>query len=111
MQNKGEVIIYEMPDGQTSIDVKLENDTVWLTQEQMANLFDKSKSTVNEHIKNIYRESELLEHDTMRKFGISEFPDKPTNFYSLDVIISVGYSVMPNREIQLKHKVKSILIS
>jgi hypothetical protein len=102
MQNKGEIIIYEMPDGQTTIDVKLENDTVWLTQEQMANLFDKSKSTVNEHIKNIYRESELLEHDTMRKFGISEFPDKPTNFYSLDVIISVGYRVKSTRGTQFR---------
>jgi prophage maintenance system killer protein len=102
MQNKGEVIIYEMPDGQTSIDVKLENDTVWLTQEQMANLFDKSKSTVNEHVKNIYRESELIEHDTMRKFGISEFPDKPTNFYNLDVIISVGYRVKSTRGTQFR---------
>ena len=102
MQNTGEVIIYEMPDGQTAIDVKLENDTVWLTQEQMANLFDKAKSTVNEHIKNIYRESELLEDDTRRKFGNSEFPDKPTNFYNLDVIISVGYRVKSTRGTQFR---------
>jgi prophage maintenance system killer protein len=102
MQNTGEIIIYEMPDGQAAIDVKLENDTVWLSQEQMANLFNKAKSTVNEHIKNIYKEGELLEHETKSKFGNSEFPDKPTSFYSLDVIISVGYRVKSTRGTQFR---------
>ncbi|MCS3796397.1 RhuM family protein [Niastella sp. OAS944] len=102
MQNKGEVIIYEMPDGQAAIDVKLENDTVWLTQEQMAELFGKSKKTVSEHIKNIYGENELLEMETKRKSGISGFSDKPTSFYSLDVIISVGYRVKSARGTQFR---------
>jgi hypothetical protein len=57
----------------------------------MAELFDKSKSTINEHIQHIYSESELILEETMRKFGISEFSTKPTNYYNLDVIISVGY--------------------
>ena len=59
----------------------------------MAILFGKAKSTINEHIKNIYAEKELLESETMRKFGISEFSTKPINYYNLDVIISVGYRV------------------
>ncbi len=67
-------------DGVTKVDVTFEDETVWLTQEQMAELFQKSKSTINEHIRNIYTEGELQEQDTMRKFGNSEFSTKPTNF-------------------------------
>ena len=59
----------------------------------MAELFDKAKSTINEHIKNIYEEKELEELNTLRKFGNSEFSTKPTNYYNLDMIISVGYRV------------------
>ena len=58
-------------------------------QDQMADLFEKSKSTINEHIQNVYDEKELILEQTMRKFGISEFSTKPTNYYNLDVIISV----------------------
>jgi hypothetical protein len=86
-------LIYQTEDGKTKIETRLENETVWLTQEQMSELFQKSRSTINEHIKNIYDENELQEIDTMRKFGNSEFSTKPTNFYNLDVIISVGYRV------------------
>lgn len=92
-ENQGEIIIYQTDDGQNRIDVRLENETVWLTQEQMASLFGKSKSTINEHIRNIFEEGELQESLVVRKFGISEFSTKPTNFYNLDVIISVGYRV------------------
>jgi len=60
--------------------VRLEEDTVWLNQDQMAELFEKSKSTINEHIKKIYEEKELAETLTMRKFGISEFAADPTSF-------------------------------
>ena len=87
------ITIYETEDGQTRLQVKIEGETVWLTQDQMAELFEKSKSTINEHIKNIYEEKELVEGQTMRKFGNSEFSTKPTNCYNLDVIISVGYRV------------------
>ncbi len=93
MDNKGNIVIYQTDDGKNKIDVKLENDTVWLTQDQMALLFDKAKSTINEHIQNIFDEKELQEALVMRKFGNSEFSTKPTNFYNLDVIISVGYRV------------------
>jgi hypothetical protein len=73
--------------------VRLEEETVWLTQDQMAALFGKAKSTINEHIKNIYDEQELEETATMKKFGNSEFQQKAFNYYSLDVIISIGYRV------------------
>jgi len=88
-----EILIYQNPDGHIKIDVRLEEETVWLTQDQMAALFGKSKSTINEHIKNVYEENELEEFSTMKKFGISEFQQKAFNYYSLDVIISVGYRV------------------
>ena len=88
-----EILIYQNPDGNIKIDVRLEDETVWLTQDQMASLFGKAKSTLNEHIKNIYEEQELVEASTMKKFGISEFQQKAPNFYNLDVIISVGYRV------------------
>lgn len=88
-----EIILYTTEDGLTKVDVKLENETVWLTIEQMSQLFNKSRSTINEHILNIYTENELIESETMRKIGISDFSTKPTNYYNLDVIISVGYRV------------------
>ena len=84
-----ELILYTTEDGVTKVDVTFVDETVWLTQEQMADLFQKSKSTINEHIKNIYLDGELNENSTMRKFGNSEFSTKPTNYYNLDMIISV----------------------
>ena len=96
------IVFYKTEDGSTKVSVKIDDDTVWLTQEQMAELFDKAKSTINEHIKNIYLEGELKESDTMRKFGNSEFSTKPTNYYNLDVIISVGYRVKSLRGTQFR---------
>jgi hypothetical protein len=88
-----ELLIYQAPDGKIQIDVRLEEETVWLTQEHMAQLFGKAKSTINEHIKNIFSEGELHEDEVVKKFGNSEFQQKAPNFYNLDVIISVGYRV------------------
>lgn len=88
-----EVIIYKNDEGIANISVRVENETVWLTIEQMSELFNKSRSTINEHILNIYKEKELIEEETVRKIGNSDFSTKPTNFYNLDVIISVGYRV------------------
>ena len=88
-----EILIYQNPDGLIKIDVRLEEETVWLTQDQMATLFGKAKSTINEHIKNIFDEKELEEVLSLKKFGISEFQQKAPNYYNLDVIISVGYRV------------------
>lgn len=88
-----EILIYQTQDGKTKIETKLQDETVWLTIEQMSELFQKSRSTINEHILNIYKENELSQDDSMRKIGNSDFSTKPTNYYNLDVIISVGYRV------------------
>ena len=95
-------LLYKTADNKVSINVQIQDETVWLTQEQMAELFSKSKPTINEHIKNIYTEKELSEEATMRKFGNSEFSTKPTNYYNLDVIISVGYRVKSLRGTQFR---------
>lgn len=87
------IIIYQTEDGNIKIETRLEDETVWLTIDQMAELFQKSRSTINEHILNIYEEKELDTEQSMRKIGISDFSTKPTNYYNLDVIISVGYRV------------------
>ncbi|MEA3329142.1 MAG: RhuM family protein [Nanoarchaeota archaeon] len=93
MTKNSEIIIFKTADEKVSINVVMENETVWLTIDQMANLFNKSKSTINEHILNIYKEKELIKDETLRKIGNSDFSTKPTNYYNLDVIISVGYRV------------------
>ncbi|NDP28708.1 MAG: virulence RhuM family protein [Flavobacterium sp.] len=91
--NTGEILIYQNQEGNVKVDVRLEEETVWLTQDQMALLFGKAKSTINEHIKNIFEEKELQEAACMHKFGISEFQQKAPNYYNLDVVISIGYRV------------------
>jgi len=73
---QSDIVIFKTDDEKIKIDVWFENETVWLTQEQMATLFEKAKSTINEHIKNVYEEKELEEATTMKKFGISEFQQK-----------------------------------
>jgi len=97
-----DLLIYQAPDGTIKIDVRLEHETVWLTQEDMAQLFGKAKSTINEHIKNIFAEGELQESDVTKKFGISEFQQKAPNFYNLDVIISVGYRVRSQQGVRFR---------
>lgn len=100
--NTGEILIYQNQDGNIKIDVRLEQETVWLTQEQMALLFGKAKSTINEHIKNIFEEGELNEALSLHKFGISEFQQKVPNYYNLDVVISVGYRVKSQQGTQFR---------
>lgn len=74
---KGEIVIYQSEEGRVSVDVLFQDETVWLPIEQMSILFGKSRSTINEHILNIYKEGELSEADTVRKIGISDFSTKP----------------------------------
>lgn len=95
-------LLYKTIDNKVSINVQIQDETVWLTQEQMAELFGKSKKTISEHIRNIYLEGELTELATMRKSGNSGFSTKPTNYYNLDVIISVGYRVKSLRGTQFR---------
>ena len=100
--NTGEILIYQNQEGNIKIDVRLEEETVWLTQDQMAMLFGKAKSTINEHILNIYAENELVEDASIRKIGISDFSTKPTNHYNLDIVISVGYRVKSRQGTQFR---------
>ena len=99
---KSEIVIYKSEDGSIKVDVLFEDETVWLTIDQMSTLFGKSRSTINEHILNVYAEGELSEEDTIRKIGNSDFSTKPTNFYNLDVIISVGYRVKSKQGTQFR---------
>ncbi|WP_269223433.1 virulence RhuM family protein [Flavobacterium sp. IMCC34518] len=95
MDNTGEILIYQNQEGNIKIDVRLEEETVWLTQAQLCDLFQKSKATISEHIKNVFEEGELIENAVVRKFRTTAADGKnyDTNFYSLDIIISVGYRV------------------
>lgn len=102
-ENKtGEIVIFKTADDKVSIDVRFEGETVWLTIDDMASLFEKSRSTINEHILNIFEEGELEKENVVRKIGNSDFSTKPTNYYNLDVIISVGYRVKSLRGTQFR---------
>ncbi len=112
--SKGEVILYKSQDGTVAIDVKLEEETVWLNQKQMATLFDKDVRTVNEHIKNIYKERELEKNPTIRNFRIVQKEGKRTitraiDFYNLDIVISVGYRIKSKRGTQFRIWANKIL--
>lgn len=101
MELNDKIVIYCTADGQTSIDVKLEDETVWLSANQMANLFDRDEKTIRKHINNVFSEGELeKENNThfLRVDGVKQ----PVAFYSLDVIISVGYRVKSQRGTQFR---------
>ncbi|MFZ4570194.1 MAG: RhuM family protein [Bacteroidales bacterium] len=99
--NNGEIIIYQNPEGNIKVDVRLEDETVWLSQDQMSVLFGKARTTITEHIQNIFNEGELDEQVVCREFRHTtqhgaiqgKTQDKPVKCYNLDVIISVGYRV------------------
>lgn len=95
MEQESDILIYQSDDGVTRIETRLENETVWLTQAQMAELFQKGRTTITEHIQHIFEEGELEEKSVCRKFRhtASDGKEYLTTFYNLDVIISVGYRV------------------
>ena len=97
-----EIAIFKTDSEDINVEVIFEDETVWLTQEQMAQMFEKAKSTINEHIKHIFEEGELEEAVVVKKFGNSEFQQKAHNYYNLDVIISVGYRVKSLRGTQFR---------
>ena len=107
-QEKYEIVKFVDNGFELEVNVSPKEDTVWLTQDQMAELFQKTKSTINEHIKNAYAEGEL-NVGTMKKFGISEFSKKPTNCYNLDVVISIGYRVKSPRGVLFRKWATSVL--
>ena len=100
MSNNNQIIIYQTADNQTQIDVHMENETVWLTQAQMAELFQKDRTVISRHIRNVFNEGELEEQSTCAKFahmGNDGLQQYETVMYNLDVIISVGYRVKSQR--------------
>lgn len=101
MENKGEVIIYQGESGKSQIEVHLDEETVWLTQQQMTTLFERDQSVISRHIRNIFKEGELDEKSNMHFLHIAN-SDKPVAFYNLDVIISVGYRVNSKRGTQFR---------
>lgn len=104
MENNSQIIIYQTEKGETKLEVRLENETVWLTQMQLAELFQKNRVTITEHIGNIFKEGELQEDSVCRKFRLTAPDGKSydTAFYNLDVIISVGYRVKSQRGTQFR---------
>ena len=108
------IVIYQTEDGKTQLDVKLENETVWLTQAQLVLLFDSSKANVSEHIKHIYEDGELAADSTVRKFRTVQTEGKRqvgrnVTYYNLDLIISLGYRVNTKRGIQFRQWATSVL--
>ena len=107
MENKGEIIIYKGEGEQIQIDVRLEEETVWLTQRQMVELFNSSKANVSEHIKAVFTEGELEPNSTVRNFRTvqnegNRIITRNMDYYNLDVIISVGYRVKSKRGTQFR---------
>lgn len=100
----GEILIYQSPDGKTRIDVRLEDDTVWLTQAQMSELFQTTKQNVSLHLKNLFEEKELADNSVVKDYLTTAQDGKNylTKSYNLDVIISVGYRVRSNRGTQFR---------
>ncbi len=96
-----EILIYQTEDGKTNIQTRLENETVWLTQEQIGELFQRDRSVITKHIGNIFKEGELDEKSNVQNLHISG-SDRPVKFYNLDVIISVGYRVKSLRGTQFR---------
>ena len=92
---RGEFLVYQTEDGNVKLDVRLQNETVWLTQQMMAELFQTTKQNIGQHLKNIFSEGELLEDAVVKKFFTTAGDGKKykTNFYNLDTTISVGYRV------------------
>jgi prophage maintenance system killer protein len=104
----GEVIVYQAPDGQVRVDVRLERETVWLTQAQMVELFGRDQSVISRHVRNVFAAGELPAEGNMQKMHIGS-ADKPTALYSLDVIISVGYRVKSTRGVQFRQWATRVL--
>lgn len=108
MDNHGDMLIYQTEDGLTKIDVSFENDTVWLSKNQMAELFQRDRSVISKHIKNVFDEGELSPESSVQNLHIAN-SDKPVDFYNLDVIISVGYRVKSRRGVQFRMWATNIL--
>ena len=113
MENRGEIILYQ-PDSEVRLEVRLENETVWLTQAQIVELFQSSKANISEHIKNIYGQEELDESSTVRDFRTvrqegRRYVERVLTYYNLDAIISIGFRVNSKRGIQFRQWANKVL--
>ena len=111
---ENKIIIYQTEDGQTQIDVRLENETVWLTQAQMAELFQTDRTSIVRHINNIYKDEELVRESTCAKIAQVQSEGKRSvkrtiPFFNLDMIISVGYRVNSKRGVRFRQWANRIL--
>jgi hypothetical protein len=113
--DKGQILLYKTPDGESRVEVRLQNETVWLSLDQMAELFQRNKSTISRHIKNVFEEGELQPEATVAKFatvvnrGIRGQVEDQIVFYNLDMIISVGYRVHSYRGVQFRQWATAVL--
>lgn len=105
---ENKIVIYQTEDGQTQIDVRLENDTVWLNTNQMSILFDREESNIRRHIINVFKEGELVKENNVHFLHVDGVK-KPVPFYTLDVIISVGYRVKSQRGVRFRQWANKIL--
>ena len=113
MEQQGEIILYQ-PDESVRMEVRIEDETVWLTQAQIVELFQSSKANISEHLKNIYKSEELIQSSTVRNFRTvrqegNRQITRNLEYYNLDVIISVGYRVNTKRGIQFRQWANKIL--
>ena len=113
MEKRGEIILYQ-PDGEVKLEVRLEEETVWLTQAQIVELFQSSKANISEHIKNIYEQGELDESSTVRDFRTvrqegRRYVERVLTYYNLDAIISIGFRVNSKRGIQFRQWANKVL--
>ena len=114
-EDKGQIVLFQTEDGQTKLEVQLQDETVWLTIDQMAELFQRNRSTISRHINRIYDDGELSKETTCAKFacvvnrGIRGMVDDELDFYNLDMIISVGYRVHSHRGVQFRMWATAVL--
>ena len=108
MNENNQIIIYQTEDGQTQVDVRMENETVWLTTSQMAILFEREESNIRRHVINVFKEGELEKENNVHFLHVNGVK-KPVPFYNLDVIISVGYRVKSQRGVKFRQWANRIL--
>ena len=110
-EDKGQILLYKTPDGESRIEVRLQDETVWLNLDQMAELFQRNKSTISRHIKNVFEEGELEQYSVIANFATTASDGKTYNvtYYNLDMIISVGYRVHSYRGVQFRQWATAVL--
>ena len=116
-KDKGQILLYQTPDGESRIEVRLQEETVWLSLEQMAELFQRNKSTISRHIKNVFEEGELQKEVVVAKFATTsqhgaiegKTQTHEVEYYNLDMIISVGYRVHSYRGVQFRMWATNVL--